>query len=129
MSQPCCSYAMPFSLLLQRTRRIRETDLSHSGTARTKPYDVDATSTSYHGLLQNRGVSGCGLVLVLTGSVHGEGVPPGGPGSAVFVPAGYAGVAAAGSPGVAGDRGGGGSPGYQRVPCVPQDGRAGDGGV
>ena len=26
---------------------MRETDISHSGTARTKAYDVDATSTTY----------------------------------------------------------------------------------
>ena len=41
------------------------------------------TSSWSGGLLQNRGVSGCGLVLVLTGSSHGEEVPSGGPGSAV----------------------------------------------
>jgi hypothetical protein len=48
-----------------------------------------------YGLLQIRGVLACGPGLVLTGSGYGEGVSPGGPGSAVFVPAGYAGVAAA----------------------------------
>ena len=51
-------------------------------------------SSTLHGLLQNHGVSGCGPLPGLTGSVHGEGVPSGGPGSAVSASAGYAGVAA-----------------------------------
>jgi len=81
------------------------------------------------GLLQNRGVSRCGLCPGLTGSVDGEAVPSGGPGSAVSSSSGYPGVAAAGSSGAPGDHRGGGSPGHFGVPCPAQDRRGGHGGV
>ena len=57
---------------------------------------MDAALYPIDGLLQIRGVLACGSWPGLTGSGYGEGVPAGGPGSAVFAAAGYAGVAAGG---------------------------------
>src|SRR5580704_3145392 len=66
---------------------------------------MDVEILAFDGLLQIRGVLACGPAGVLTGSGYGEGLPSGGPGSAVLAAAGYAGVAAGGSSGVAGDPG------------------------
>ncbi len=112
-----------FPLTLQAAPRWRWRGGGVGGAADGAPFAVVG------GLLQNRGVSGCGPLPVLTGSVHGEEVPSGGPGSAVLVPAGYAGVAAGGSSGAPGDHGGGGSPGHLGVPRGPPDRRGGGGGV
>src|SRR5690242_14280106 len=89
----------------------------------------DVTSWRSGGLLQNRGVSGCGVCPGLTVSVHGEELPSGGPGSAVSASCGYAGMAAGGSSGAPGDRCGGGAPGYVGVPCRAEDGGCGGGGL
>jgi len=37
--------------------------------------DINVTLMSWDGLLQNPGVSGCGVCPGLTGSVHGEELP------------------------------------------------------
>src|SRR2546429_9470724 len=92
------------------------------------PYDVAAATMQLHGLLQNRGVSACGVCPGLTGSVDGEEVPSGGPGSGVLVPAGYAGVAAGGASGGAGGHGGGGGCGDAGGSPRAADGGGGGGG-
>src|SRR5215471_11164019 len=75
-------------------------------------------------------VAACLRVMLVTGwdgRGRGEGVSPGGPGPGVFVPAGYARLAACGSSGVAGDHGGGAASGHGRVSRWAAD-RGGGGG-